>query len=89
MNFLNYDLFTNLDLVSYLNNLMLGLATLNTATTLIESINITMPSLGIREWGELILACFIDLVTQSYINEMPMPVVKCPRCAERGVDQGV
>ena len=80
---------TSFDLGFYANNLTLGLATFNSATALIESFYISMSSLGIQEFGEIILAIFIDVVVQGYINEMPMPGVKCPRCAERGIDQWV
>ena len=46
-----------------------------------------MPSVSIQELAELILACFVDFVAQGLTFEMPMPGVRCPRCAERGIEQ--
>ena len=56
---------------------------------LIDSVNISMPSVSIQELAEVILACFVDFVAQSLIFEMPMPGVRCPRCAEREKEQWV
>ena len=53
-----------------------------------SSVNV-MCSISIQEYGEIILACYLDLVTQGYTFEMPMPGVRCPRCAARGIEQWV
>ena len=35
----------------------------------------------------LVLACFGLQVIPGYTHKMPMPGVRCPRCAERNIEQ--